>query len=230
MSLGGIIRTDKTKKEIHLAFTAHDKAEGGEKVRKILKKHDVKGSFFFTGDFYRNAKFTAFIQELKKDGHYLGAHSDKHLLYAPWENRDSLLVSREDFIKDLKANYAAMETFGIKKQDAEYFLPPFEWYNESISRWTKELGLELVDFTPGTRSTADYTSPTVDKNYISSDNIYKSIMDFEKSDKDGLNGFILLIHVAANEGRKDPFYDRLDSLLTELKTKGYRFTSFKKVY
>lgn len=120
-----------------------------------------------------------------------------------------------------------MEKFGVKKEDAKYFLPPFEWYNEEISRWAKELGLELVNFTPGTRSNADYTSPLVDKNYVSSDDIYKSIMNFEKSDKNGLNGFILLTHIAATEGRKDLFYNRLDSLITELEGKGYIFTRFK---
>ncbi|MGE5432922.1 MAG: polysaccharide deacetylase family protein [Syntrophomonadaceae bacterium] len=218
---------DKTKKEIHLVFTAHDKGEGGETVRKILNKHNIKASFFFTGDFYRSTKFENFIAELKKDGNYLGAHSDKHLLYAPWEKRDSLLISREDFVKDLAANYAAMEKFGIKKEDALYFLPPFEWYNETISRWTKDLGLQLINFSPGTKSTADYTSPEVDKNYVSSDDIYKSIMNFEKSDKDGLNGFILLTHIAATEGRKDLFYDRLDSLISELEAKGYKFTLLK---
>ncbi|MGE5351202.1 MAG: polysaccharide deacetylase family protein [Acidobacteriota bacterium] len=218
---------DKTRKEIHLVFTAHDKGEGGEVVRNVLKKHKIKASFFFTGDFYRNAKFTEFIKALKKDGHYLGAHSNKHLLYAPWENRDSLLISQEDFVRDLTANYKEMEKFGVKKEDAKYFLPPFEWYNGKISQWTKELGLELVNFTPGTRSTADYTSPTVDKNYISSDEIYKSIMKYEKSDKNGLNGFILLTHIAATEGRKDLFYDRLDSLITELEAKGYSFTLLK---
>ncbi|HEX2963584.1 MAG TPA: polysaccharide deacetylase family protein [Ignavibacteriales bacterium] len=227
MILGGVVRTDKTKREIRLVFTAHDKGEGGEIVRSVLKKHNIKASFFFTGDFYRNAKFTAFIKALKKDGHYLGAHSDKHLLYAPWEKRDSLLISREDFVRDLRANYAEMEKFGVKKEDAKYFLPPFEWYNEEISRWAKELGLELVNFTPGTRSNADYTSPLVDKNYVSSDDIYKSIMNFEKSDKNGLNGFILLTHIAATEGRKDLFYNRLDSLITELEGKGYIFTRFK---
>lgn len=227
MILGGVVRTDKTKREIRLVFTAHDKGEGGEIVRSVLKKHNIKASFFFTGDFYRNSKFTAFIKALKKDGHYLGAHSNKHLLYAPWEKRDSLLISQEDFVKDLRANYAEMEKFGVKKEDALYFLPPFEWYNEEISRWAKELGLELVNFTPGTRSNADYTSPLVDKNYVSSDDIYKSIMNFEKSDKNGLNGFILLTHIAATEGRKDLFYNRLDSLITELEGKGYIFTRFK---
>lgn len=227
MSLGGIIRTDKSKHEIHLVFTAHDKGEGGEKVRKILQKHNIKASFFFTGEFYRNAKFESLIKGLKEDGNYLGAHSDKHLLYAPWEKRDSLLITREEFIKDLSANYSAMARFGIRKEDAVYFLPPFEWYNEHISRWTEALGLQLVNFTPGTRSTADYTSPAVDKNYVSSDDIYKSIINYEKSDKYGLNGFILLTHIAATEGRTDPFYDRLDSLITELEAKGYKFTLLK---
>jgi peptidoglycan/xylan/chitin deacetylase (PgdA/CDA1 family) len=136
-------------------------------------------------------------------------------------------LSREDFVKDLTANYAEMEKFGIKKEDAKYFLPPFEWYNQRISDWTRELGLQLVDFTPGTRSNADYTSPVIDKNYVSSDVIYKSIMDYEKTDKNGLNGFILLTHISAPQGRKDLFYDRLDELITELEGKGYKFTLLK---
>lgn len=224
--LGGVIRTDKSKKEIHLVFTGHDKADGGEVVRKVLKKHNIKAAFFFTGDFYRDAKFAGLIKDLKKDGNYLGAHSDKHLLYAPWEKRDSVLVSRDEFVKDLTANYAEMEKFGIKKQDARFFLPPYEWYNQKISDWTKQLGLQLVNYSPGTRSNSDYTAPGA-KNYVSSEEIYNSILNYEKSEKEGLNGFILLTHIAASDGRTDMFYNKLDNLITELKSRGYKFTLLK---
>ena len=123
---GGIIRTDTTKKVIHLVFTGHEYADGLEKIRNVLKKHHINGSFFFTGDFYRNPEFKKEINKLKEDGNYLGAHSDKHLLYASWTNRDSTLVTKQEFINDLKTNYDVMASFGISKNDAKYFLPPFE--------------------------------------------------------------------------------------------------------
>ena len=136
---GGIIRTDTTQKEIHLVFTGHEYADGLETVMKVLKKHHIKGSFFFTGDFYRNAEFKTDIEKLKDDGNYLGAHSDKHLLYASWTDRDSTLVTKEKFFNDLDSNYKAMEKFGITKKDANYFLPPFEWYNSDIADWCKAI-------------------------------------------------------------------------------------------
>lgn len=221
---GAIIRTDRTKKVIHLAFTGHEFADGGLTIQKILKKHKVKGMFFFTGDFYRNPKFSSLIYGLKKDGHYLGAHSDKHLLYADWTKRDSTLVTREQFVNDLKANYAEMAKFGINKSDAHYFMPPYEWYNEEISEWTSNIGLSLINFSPGTSSNADYTTPDM-KNYIDSETLYSKILSYEKTDRNGLNGFILLTHFGTHPDRKDKFYHKLDQLLKELKNRGYQFST-----
>ena len=152
----------------------------------------------------------------------MGAHSDQHLLYCDWLNRDSLLVTRREFDNDLDANYKAMNGFGIKTVNAKYFLPPYEWYNESISKWTMERGLQLVNYTPGTLSHADYT--TIDlKNYRSSEQILQSILDYEKAHPSGLNGFILLMHIGAGNRRTDKFYMRLPELISYLKQKDYKF-------
>ena len=156
------------------------------------------------------------IRRLKSDDHYLGAHSDKHLLYCSWTDRDSLLVSKEEFSNDLLANYAAMERFGIKRKDARYFIPPYEWYNDSISKWTSRLGIQLINFSPGTRSTADYTTPDL-KNYRSSEEIMQSI----KAKAEDLNGFILLLHIGTDPGRTDKFYTRLDELIEFLRSRKY---------
>jgi peptidoglycan/xylan/chitin deacetylase (PgdA/CDA1 family) len=220
---GGMIRTDKTKKEINLVFTAHEFADGAEIIYNTLKKYKIKASFFFTGDFYRNKKFFGIIKKFKKYGHYLGAHSDKHLLYAAWENQDSLLVTREEFINDLVANYTEMKKFGIKKNSAKYFLPPYEWYNQKIVDWCKELGIILVNFTPGTSSNADYTYPEMGRQYLSSDTIFNRILKYEQKDPYGLNGFILLIHFGSDPRRTDKFYNKLDELILELKKRGYKF-------
>lgn len=219
-SHGGIIRGDSTKKNIALVFTGHEFAEGGKFISQTLQQEKINASFFFTGSFYRNPVFKRIIQELRSQGNYLGAHSNEHLLYCDWNKRDSLLVSKKQFTQDLLANYDQMAIQGIPKQNAKYFLPPYELYNDTISVWTKELGLQLINYTAGTLSHADYTT-NKNKNYRSSQEIYQSITSYELAR--GLNGFILLMHIGAGPGRTDRFYTRLPQLIKYLKEKGYQF-------
>jgi peptidoglycan/xylan/chitin deacetylase (PgdA/CDA1 family) len=226
---GAIIRGNVPEKKIALVFTGHEFADGGETIRVTLKEHKIQAGFFLTGDFYLNAKFASLINALKSDGHYLGAHSDKHLLYADWEQRDSTLVTKKEFQEDLVDNYKRMAAYGIEKKDARYFLPPFEWYNKTIARWTTEMQLQLINFTPGTRSTADYTYPEMGERYVSSEKIFQSILDHEQKDEHGLNGFILLIHIGSDPRRTDKFYLRLDSLIVELRKRGYEFVRINKL-
>lgn len=218
----GIIRGDSTKKKIALVFTGHEFAEGGEFILEALQQEKVKASFFFTGDFLRNPAFTKLVEGLKRQNHYIAGHSDKHLLYCDWNIRDSLLVTKKEFEKDLLKNFNMLSRFGINKKDALYFLPPYEWYNDSIALWTKQLGLQLINYTPGTLSHADYTVSN-DKNYRSSETIYNYIIDYEKSKPAGLNGFILLMHTGAGPERTDKFYTRLPLLIKYLRQKGYQF-------
>lgn len=217
---GAITRADPTTKRLALVFTGDEFNDGGETIARILRKRGVKGSFFFTGRFYRNPRFERTIHRLKRDGHYLGAHSDQHLLYCDWGDRNKLLISRKSFEHDLKKNYASMRIFGIDKSDAQYFLPPFEWYNQKISDWTNALNLRLINFTPGTRANADYTTPEM-KNYVRSEPILQSIKEYEERDPAGLNGFILLLHIGVAPQRTDKFYERLGELLEWMKSKGY---------
>ena len=202
-------------------FTGHEFAEGGETILKTLRSQGVKASFFFTGTFYSNFKNT--IDRIKKEGHYLGAHSNEHLLYCDWRKRDSLLVTREQFTTDLLANYNKMKRFNINKRDAPFFLPPYEWYNDSIASWTRQSGLQLINYTPGTLSHADYTTPAM-KNYRSSDVILSSIKN-----RSNLNGFILLMHIGAGPERTDKFYDRLDELLAWLKQEKYKVVPLREL-
>ena len=215
---GGIIRGNPQEKKLSLVFTGHEFADGAKMISNTLKKNKVKGSFFLTGDFYR--KYPDITNRLQKEGNYLGPHSDKHLLYADWTRRDSTLVTKEIFEKDLRDNYQAMEKSGLKIEEPRYFIPPYEWYNRQISDWAKDLKVQVVNFTPGTGSNADYTTPDM-KSYKSSDTIYNNILRYEE--KNTLNGFMLLIHIGTHPDRTDKFYNRLDDLIKELKTRGYSF-------
>jgi peptidoglycan/xylan/chitin deacetylase (PgdA/CDA1 family) len=214
--LGGIVRGNPSEKKLALIFTGHEFADGAEAIRNTLKKNKVKASFFLTGDFYR--KFSSLAVNLQHDGHYLGPHSDTHVLYADWEKRDSTLVSRDVFEKDLKDNYATMEKIGLKMEQKRYFVPPYEWYNGQISNWAKAMHVQIVNFTPGTTSNADYMTPDMN-NYLSSQTIYRNILAYEE--KNTLNGFLLLMHIGTDPKRTDKLYNRLDDLIKELKHRGY---------
>ncbi len=225
---GAIIRGDSSTKNIALVFTGDEFADGGDFISSALRQQNIKASFFFTGRFCNNPAFKKIIQRLNRDGHYLGPHSNQHLLYCDWNKRDSLLITKEDFTNDLMANLHVMHTSGINTSKTKFFLPPYEWYNDSIASWSKELGLQLINYTPGTLSHADYTTP-IDKNYRNSDAIYKSIVDHETRSPSGLKGFILLMHVGTDPKRTDKLYRKLPALISYLKSKGYHFQSIEKM-
>lgn len=220
---GAIIRGPRDKKWIALEFTGGYYADGGTTILDQLSKRGIKASFFFIGDFYRNPQFANLIERIRDEGHYLGPHSDKHPLYATWEKPPKLLISREEFHADLESNMKEIEKFGIPREKAKVFIPPYEHYTQEIAQWTKERGMLLINYTPGTRSNADYMEDD-DKNFVSSPEMVRSILEYEKKDPDGLNGFLLLMHIGAGPKRtKDHLYDYLGNLLDELTRRGYTF-------
>ena len=218
---GALIRSDTTRKTIYLCFTAHEFGEGFPLILKTLDSFQAKASFFFTGDFIRNNP--ELVLEIYHKGHYVGPHSDKHLLYCDWNNRDNQLLSADSIIKDLKANIRALAKIGIPARKCRTFMPPYEWYNSSIHTLFALMGINMVNFTPGTSSNADYTIPG-DNNYLSSDSIFNRIIRYEKTHKNGLNGFHLLIHGGTDSRRPDKLYQRLGEMMKKLPD--YKFERF----
>jgi len=220
---GCIARGPRDKKIIALEFTGGNFADGGTTIMETLKKHSIKASFFFIGDFFRNAEFKPLIERIRDEGHYLGPHSDEHPLYASWEEPPKLLITKEDFNADIDRNMETLKKFGVEPAQARFFIPPYEHYTQEISDWTAERGMVLINLTRGTRTHADYMQDD-DPKYITSEDMVKSVLDYEKKDPDGLNGFLLLMHVGAGPGRtRDHLYNHLDDLVTELKSRGYSF-------
>src|SRR5690606_17316464 len=123
-------------------FSADEFNEGKESIREVLDREGIKAGFFLTGKFYRNPVNRSFIEHLRDQGHYLSGHSDQHLLYCDWDKRDSLLVSEREFTDDLDRNFQAMERYGVDRNQVHYFLPPFEWYNATISQWFTKSDLQ----------------------------------------------------------------------------------------
>lgn len=219
---GGITRGDKGRKAIALVFTGHEYAEGGTTILNELQGHRAKASFFLTGQFVGNPALQPLVKRIAAEGHYFSVHSDRHLLYCSWDKSRQLLVSREKFCADLEANFARYDKLKLNAMPGNIFIPPFEHYNQQIVDWAGELGCVVINYTPGTRSNADYTSEA-EQNFVSSQVIFDSILKREQTDPHGLNGFILLLHLGSGPGRADKFHHRFGELLDHLKVQGYKF-------
>ena len=215
---GAVLRSDTLQKNIYLCFTGHDFYDGFEHVLNVLKNQQIKASFFLTGDFVREHE--GLVKSIAINGHYIGAHSDKHLLYCDWLKRDSLILSADDVKIDILHNLQALENIEIR---SKYFMPPFEWHNQKVVDLASELNQVTINYSPGTLSNADYTTPEM-SNYVSNSDILKSIFEYEKLN--GMNGFHLLIHPGTSPLRKDKLYFHLDEIITQLKREGYEFKRF----
>lgn len=217
-----MVKKHDNAKVIYLVFPADSAFEGAPYILKTLKKHDAKASFFLTGNTLRMKEHDEAIKRIIKDGHYLGGHSDRHLLYAEWDKRNELIVSRDSLIADFEQNMAELRHKGIDTDKLSYFLPPYEWYNSQSVAIIEEMGQLTVNYTPGIRTAADYTIPSM-KSYKSSQELIDQLFDFEA--KNGLDGCLVLIHPGTHHERTDKLYSRLDEIVRYLKKKGYRFQS-----
>ncbi|MPM49424.1 hypothetical protein SDC9_96153 [bioreactor metagenome] len=218
---GGISRFNPEKKQIALIFSGHQYTDGYRKIKSALDKQKIKAAFFFSGDFLSKTKNRQIVKNLLEDGHYIGPATNHFEPLAQWENPDFVRTRKNAFLLDLKENYAALKKSGVEKQQAPFFNPPFELYNDSISKWCKEVGIYVLRSTPGTYSNLDYTFPEMRENYYSTKEIIDQIMRIEASQ--GLNGYILQFNFGTNPGRKDKLYNVLSTLLGNLQKNGYEF-------
>ncbi len=154
-SEGAIIRTDTTLKTVSLIFSADEFGEGAEKILDVLQEHRVPASFFLTGNFLRNPRYREMIARMRRESHFLGP-------------------------KDLRDNLKELKRAGIPRRNISCFLPPYEWYNSTICRWSEKMGLRVINFTPGTGTNADYTTPDM-ASYKSSEQLMERLLRFEET-------------------------------------------------
>lgn len=218
---GAIVRGDPKSRRVALVFTGDTFGESALPILDALKERKLKASFFVTGNFLRNAKLRPHVERMVAEGHYVGPHSDGHQLYCDWDDRDKSLVSHAEFDADLRKNLADLRELGALPRGAPtYFIPPYEWFNSEQVEWAQSLGVHLANFTQGTGSNRDYAREN-DRAFVPSQKILDDILIYEQANPEGLNGFLLLLHLGS--GRQDPFHPHLGELCDRLAAWGYRF-------
>jgi len=218
---GGIVRGPRDRKYMAMIFTGGEHGEGTESILNDLASRGIKASFFVTGDYIRKPEHRDLLRRMIAEGHYVGPHSDAHLLYCPWDDRPRTLVAEAQFQADLEKNIADLVALGASRERMRFFVPQYEWYNEQIVDWAGRMGLVVISFTPGTRSNADYL-PDKHPRFIASEQIYRGILEFEARQPDGLHGFLLLLHLGVGPERTDKMHRYVGRLADDLRGRGYR--------
>lgn len=210
--------TEPGKKTVHLIFTADSAFEGGSFALDVMAERGVKASFFFTGNFMRDSINAPVIRRTIADGHYVGPHGDRHILLADWNKERTTLASPDSAVADMEAAYEGLGRFGISRDSALILVPSFEWYNTEHIRAFRNAGLFPVNLTPGIETYRDYTTPDMSY-YSSSEWIWDQFLSREATD--GLDGYIILIHLGTDSTRTDKFYRYLPAMLDTLSVRGY---------
>ena len=217
---GTIRRASTAEKKLALLFTADEHVDGAESIIQTLASHNLRAAFFLTGNALDAKGMREWTRNAITAGHYVGPHSDGHLLYAPWDDRQKSLLSKPRFQADLYRNLAELEELGADMQEPVYFVPPYEWHNAEHTEWAKELGCQMINFTEGTGSHRDF-APEDHKAFVPAEELVSDILKFESQSATGLNGHLLLLHLGAT--RKDKGYAKLGELIEQLHDRGYEF-------
>lgn len=226
LDAGGIRRASRSERKLALLFTADEHVDGAESILQTMQARDLPASFFLTGKALDASEMRSWTRRAIAAGHYVGPHSDGHLLYAPWDDRQKSLVDKPRFQADLYRNLAELRELGAAPKEPVYLVPPYEWYNAEHTAWAKELGCQVISFTPGSGSHRDF-APEGHAAFRPTEELIREVLDFEVQSEDGLNGHLLLLHLGTT--RKDKVYAKLGMLIDQFRARGYVFVRVDKL-
>lgn len=204
---------------VHIVFSADSTFEGGHFALDALRDAGATASFFFTGNFLRRPENAAVVRRAVTEGHYVGPHSDGHILLADWDRDRTPLVTPDSLLRDLARNYLELRRFGVNPDSARYVLPPYEWAAPIHAQTYRSAGYIPLGLTPGIETYADYTTPDMSY-YRSADQLWHQFTGYVNTNS--IHGAVFIIHLGTDPSRTDKFWRKLPEILHFLKQKGYQ--------
>jgi len=234
---GVTVKVHPSGNEIYLVFTGHfseadnglfENFDGIVPVLDTLASRGVKGSFFPTGNCFRQEKYASAIRRIIDEGHYLSAHSNHHLLMCAYENRDSSLVTADSIRTDIAGMEEELGKFGLTKKQFEWMIPPYEYYNDFSAGVLMDLGYKLANPTPGITTGMDWMGKEHPE-YMSAQDQLATIWNYEK--EHGLGGCIILVHAMVYPDRtdEDRIFTHLGEIIDHARELGYEFKCFNEL-
>ncbi|MBR4027052.1 MAG: polysaccharide deacetylase family protein [Lachnospiraceae bacterium] len=135
---------DTEEKKISISFDAAWGAEDFQNIMDILDKHEVKTTFFMTGEWVE--KYPDCVKMLVEKGHDLGNHSATH--------PDMTTLSKEEQRNQiLEVHNAVKELTGY---EMELFRPPYGAYNNEVIRTCYEVEYYPIQWNVDSLDWKDY--------------------------------------------------------------------------
>ncbi len=125
---------ESSKKQIALSFDAAWGNEDTQQILDILKKHDVKVTFFMTGGWIES--YPDDVKAIAEAGHDLGNHSENH--------KQMSTLTKEECIKELQIPHDKVKE--LTGKEMVLFRPPYGDYNDTLLEATKELGYYCIQW------------------------------------------------------------------------------------
>lgn len=166
-----------------------------DEILDVLKKYDVKATFFTVGKMAR--EYPNVIRREIAEGHEIGNHTNTHAKMSKMTQ------------KSLRAELEATEEvlFEIAEYRPKLFRPPEGWCSESIAAIAGEMDYNVIL----------WNIDTLDWAHNEPDKICKCVFDGIRP------GSIILFHDYVSG--KSPTVEALETIIPELKLRGYRFVT-----
>jgi len=162
---------DTDKKQIAISFDAAWGNEDTRQILDILKKNDVKATFFMTGGWIE--KYPEDVKAIFSEGHDLGNHSMNH--------KQMSTISYDECISELQQPHDMVKE--LTGYDMCLFRPPYGDYNDSLLDAAKAINYYTIQWDVDSLDWKDYG--------------VESILDTVCNHKHLGNGSIILMHNGA---------------------------------
>jgi peptidoglycan/xylan/chitin deacetylase (PgdA/CDA1 family) len=229
-----ITRGNTGVREIAFTFDGGNEANVAGEILDILRARNARGTMFLTGQFIR--MFPDVVRRLVADGHEVGNHSDTHPRLTTYaQNRRQQTrpgVTREFVIGQLRRAEESFRSLTGQPM-APYWRAPYGEHNGEIRAWAAEAGYRHIAWTRGADmaedlDTRDWVVDRSSRIYRTREEIAARILEFGQSRPEGLNGGIVLMHLATHRKADRP-HEGLPDLLKTLQNQGYRLVTISEL-
>jgi polysaccharide deacetylase family sporulation protein PdaB len=146
---------DTPEKKVAISFDAAWGADYTEDLLGILKKYNVKTTFFLVG--FWVDKYPEMVKRIDEEGHEIGNHSSRH----PHMSQ----LSKQQIVEELTKTSSKIEAITNKK--VTLFRPPFGDYNNRLIETCRELGLYVIQWDVDSLDYKDYGADAIVRKVLS---------------------------------------------------------------
>ncbi len=142
---------DTEEKKVAISFDAAWGANYTEDLLAILKKYNVKSTFFLVG--FWVDKYPDMVKRISEDGHEVQNHSSSH--------PKMTTLSEEKIKEELESTNKRIELITGKR--TTLFRPPFGDYSNKVINSSRELGYQVIQWDVDSLDYKDYGANSIIK-------------------------------------------------------------------